>query len=139
LHMFHTRALGWAVPILFCLLLALPLFTSAAELPTIVPENCRGENAAQNCGICDIAELAQNTLNAGIYIAVFLSAILFAWAGWKYVSAGGDSGKVKSAREIFTNVLIGLVIILAGWLVVDTIMKTFVSESATFGPWNDIC
>jgi len=119
--------------IVFSLALTLPLFTSAALPDKIVP--CNGVD----CDVCDIAKLAQNTLNAGIYIAIFLSAILFAWAGWKYVSAGGDSGKVRSAREIFTNVLIGLVIILAGWLVVDTIMKTFVSESATLGPWNEIC
>ena len=118
---------------LFCFILAIPLVTSAALPDEIVP--CNGVD----CDVCDIATLAQRTLNAGIYIAVFLSAILFAWAGWKYVSAGGDSGKVRSAREIFTNVLIGLIIILAGWLVVDTIMKTFVSESATLGPWNEIC
>jgi len=118
---------------LFCFILAIPLVTSAALPDKIVP--CNGVD----CDVCDIAKLAQNTLNAGIYIAIFLSAILFAWAGWKYVTAGGESGKVKSAREIFTNVLIGLIIILAGWLVVDTIMKTFVSESATLGPWNEIC
>ena len=137
--MFRMRALGWMVPTLLCLALLIPFFAVAAELPTIVPEDCRGANAARDCGVCDIAQLAQNALNAGIYIAIFLSAILFAWAGWKYVTAGGESGKVKSAREIFTNVLIGLIIILAGWLVVDTIMKTFVSESATLGPWNEIC
>ena len=124
---------GWMMLALFCFILAIPLVTSAALPDEIVP--CNGVD----CDVCDIATLAQNTLNAGIYIAVFLSAILFAWAGWKYVSAGGDSGKVRSAREIFTNVLIGLIIILAGWLVVDTIMKTFVSESATLGPWNEIC
>lgn len=131
--MSRAQALSWVAVIVFFLALTLPLFTSAALPDEIVP--CNGVD----CNVCDIAKLAQNTLNAGIYIAVFLSAILFAWAGWKYVSAGGDSGKVRSAREIFTNVLIGLVIILAGWLVVDTIMKTFVSESATLGPWNEIC
>ena len=92
-----------------------------------------------DCNVCDLALLAQNILNAGIYIAIFLSAILFAWAGWKYVTAGGNPGKATDARKIFTNVVIGLVIIIAGWLVVDTVMKTLVNEEATFGPWNRIC
>ena len=139
MRMLRTQVLGWVVLTLLFVVLLSPAFAFAAELPTIVPEDCRGADAATKCDICDVAQLAQNALNAGIYIAVFLSAILFAWAGWKYVSAGGDTGKVKSAREIFTNVLIGLVIILAGWLVVDTIMKTFVSDTATLGPWNEIC
>ena len=65
--------------------------------------------------------------------------MLFAYAGWKYMTAGGNIGKATQARDIFTNVAIGLVIILAGWLVVDTVMKTLVKEHAGFGPWNKIC
>ena len=119
------------VLVLLCILLP---FVAFAQLPDeIVP--CDGVD----CTVCDVVTLAQRLLNAGIYIAVFLSAILFAWAGWRYVTAGGDSGKATQARETFTNVLIGLVIILVGWLVVDTIMKTLVNESGDFGPWNQIC
>ena len=60
------------------------------------------------------------------------------WAGWKYVTAGGGGGW-SAAREIFTNVLVGLVIILAAWLIVDTIMRAPVNENATIGPWNKMC
>jgi multisubunit Na+/H+ antiporter MnhF subunit len=114
-------------------LLLVPLFASAAGIPDkIVP--CDG----LNCNMCHIATLAQNVLNTGIFVAVFLSAILFAWAGWKYVTAGGG-GEVSTAKGIFFNVLIGLVIILAAWLIVDTIMRTLVNENASIGPWNKIC
>ena len=109
-----------------------------AQIPSqIVP--CTGATGSKPCTICHIAELAQNVLNTGIYIAVFLAAILFAWAGWKYVTAGGDSGKAGEAKKIFWTVGVGLVIILASWLIVDLIMKTLVSESAILGPWNKIC
>ena len=120
-------------------LTVVPFFAFAQVIPIIVPEDCRGANAAQNCGICDLAQLAQNVLNAGIYIVIFLSAVLFSWAGWKYVTAGGNVGKATQAREIFTNVLVGLIIILAGWLVVDTLMKTLVKEDGGFGPWSPVC
>ena len=115
-------------------------FVASAQLPSqIVPCDGTSAGGGTECTVCHIAELAQNVLNTGIYIAVFLSAILFAWAGWKYVTAGGNSGQAGQAREIFTNVLIGLIIILAGWLVVDTVMKTLVDESVALGPWNKIC
>lgn len=111
---------------------SIPIFTFAQKLPEkIVP--CGGVD----CTICHIATLAHNVLNAGIFVAVFLSAALFTWAGIKYVTAGGDSGKVGDARKIFWNVTLGLVIILAGWIVVDTLMRTL--TNANFGPWNDIC
>ena len=98
-----------------------------------------GNTGQPMCTICDIATTAQNILNGGIYIAIFLSAILFAWAGWKYVTSAGGSD-VSSAKSIFTNVAIGLVLILAAWLIVNTIMVTLVKGSPSLlMPWNTIC
>lgn len=114
------------------LVLLTPAFV-AAQIPPIVP--CKGAD----CNVCHIAELAQNVINVGIYIAVFLSAVLFAYAGWKYITAGGDPGKAADAKKIFWTVGMGLALILAAWLIVDLIMKTLVSESALFGPWNSVC
>ena len=90
-----------------------------------------------NCSVCDIATMAQNVLNTGIYLAVFLSAVLFAWAGWEALTAAGSAEKMGNAKSIFSNVVLGLVIILAGWLVVDTLMKTMTKGS--LGPWNKVC
>ena len=118
---------------------AVPLFAFAADLPKIVPCDGTDVGGGTECTICHLATLAQNVLNTGIYIAIALSAILFAWAGWKYVTAGCNPGKATQAREVFTNVVIGLVIILAGWLVVDTLIKTLVKDGGGFGPWNKIC
>ncbi len=120
-------------------LVVLPFVAFGALPDSIVPCDGTSSNGGTECTVCHLAQLAQNLLNTGIYVAVFLSAILFAWAGWKYVTAGGNPGKATQAREVFTNVVIGLVIILAGWLVVDTIMKTLVKEDGGFGPWNQIC
>ncbi|MBI5645053.1 hypothetical protein HY970_03060 [Candidatus Kaiserbacteria bacterium] len=116
---------------------SLPLLSSAAGIPTIVPQQC---NEVGGCkSICDIAQLAQNILNAGIYIAVILSAILFAWAGWNMLTAGGNSEQYTKGRKIFANVFIGLVIILVGWIVIDTLMRSFIPDSSGFGPWNKVC
>lgn len=114
-------------------LILMPLWADAQLSGKIV--TCEGTN----CTICHLADTAQNVLNAGIYLAVFLSAVLFAFAGWKYMTAGGDPGKISSAKSIFSNVLIGILIAVASWLAVDTIMKTFVKDDGGFGPWNSVC
>lgn len=134
--MFKNRVIRWLRRAL--LPIALLPHVVFAQIPTIVPESCRG-SAATTCKLCDIAQLAQNTINAGIYVAVFLSAILFAYAGVQYISAGGDPGKASNAKKIFWTVGAGLVLILGAWLVVDLIMKMFTSENALFGPWNEVC
>lgn len=117
------------------LLMCVPSFVLAAGLLTIVPESCNGIGGCQS--ICDIALIAQNVLNDGIYIAVFLSAVLFAWAGFKMLTNVANPGEITRAKEIFVNVAIGLVIILAGWLVVDVLMRTLVGGSVM--PWNKVC
>ena len=105
--------------------------------------NCSGAIATSQqaaCTVCDIARTAQNILNTAIYVAVFMSAVLFAWAGIIYVTNIANHGEIHKAKTIFSNVIIGLVIILASWLVIDTLMKTLVkSDDGRFGPWNKVC
>ena len=135
IYMFGARSFSIssaAVSLALLVILISPAI-AFAQIPTIVP--CNGVN----CTFCDIAKLAQNVINAGIYIAVFLSAILFAYAGWNYITAGGDPGKAGEARKIFWNVGVGLVLILGAWLIVDLIMGMLTSREQLFGPWNQIC
>lgn len=109
-----------------------PALAFAAGLPQQIV-TCTGVN----CSVCDIATTAQNVLNTAIFIMVFLSAVLFAWAGWKMLTAQGNTESYSQGKAIFGNVVLGLVIILAGWIVIDTLMKTMTNGS--FGPWNKIC
>ncbi len=133
-----------AVSLALLLLLVSPAIAFAQTIPTIVP--CCGAQACvvngvslPACSFCHIAQLAQNVINAGIYVAVFLSAILFAYAGWKYITASGKPEAASEAKKIFWTVGVGLLLILGAWLIVDLIMKTLVNESALFGPWNEVC
>lgn len=131
----------------FALLIFLtaPGIVSSAIMPGPIV-NCSGAIAGgasdinpnlPPCTICSIAQTAQNVLNTGIFVAVFLSAILFAWAGVKYLTSAVNSGGINEAKSLFGNVLIGLFIILGAWLVIDTLMKTL--TNGQFGPWNKVC
>ena len=114
-------------------IVASPLVLQAAGMPDrIVPASCDGPN----CSICDLATLAQNLINAGIFIAVFLSAILFAYAGWLYLS-NEAIGEVERAKKIFLDVVLGLVLIVGAWLLVDTLLRVLLG--ASFLPWNKLC
>lgn len=113
-----------------------PLLALAAGIPDkIVP--CTGTD----CTCKDLTLVAQNVINTSIFVAIFLSAILFAWAGWKMLSGKsvGDSEGISGAKEVLWNVVIGLVIIIAAWLIVDTIVKTLTSSGTVQGVWNTIC
>lgn len=130
------RQLRFAAAMVLTSMLTIVPMVSGAQTAfdrSIVP--CNGAD----CTLCDLATLGQNILNTGIYVAVVLSAGLFAWAGGMYMTAGGNSGQAKQATSVFTNVAIGLCWILAAWLLVDTIMKTLTPGGGKYGPWNKIC
>lgn len=88
-----------------------------------------------NCGCDDLITLAQNLINTGIFIAVFLSALIFAYAGWLYLSNEAIHEQQR-ARRMFSYVVTGLIIILAAWLIVDTLMGTLLKDNVS---WNNIC
>jgi Type IV secretion system pilin len=112
-----------------------PSVAFALGLQPIVPSDCNGSGGCSS--ICDIALAAQNALDDGIFIAIFLSAILFAWAGWQMIigSSSGDTEKVKGAKKIFMYVTGGLVLIISAWLIVSVIMSALTNNAN----WNAIC
>ncbi len=123
----------WMILALATFFSLVPLIAYGAGLSDrIVP--CDGID----CSICHLGQLAQNILNAAIFIAVFLSAILFSWAGFKMLVSPASSSQVSSAKSIFLNVLIGFIIILGAWLVINAIMSIMVDGKPGL-PWNKIC
>jgi hypothetical protein len=112
-----------------------PSLAFAIGLQPIVPQDCNNSGGCSS--ICDIALAAQYALDDGIFIAIFLSAILFAWAGWQLIvgSSSGDPGKVKQAKSIFMYVTGGLVLIISAWLIVSVIMSALTNNPN----WNAVC
>ena len=109
-----------------------------AAVPTIVPARCQGANAATDCGICELAQLVTNLLNFAIYGAVVAAAVLFAWTGFKFLTSRDNSGALTAAKKMFWNVILGLIIVLAAWLIVNTIVSFMVGSGNPF-TWNKLC
>ena len=92
-----------------------------------------------DCQLCHVVKAADNLISFMFYLATVVAVLLFVYAGAKMMMAGGDSGAVSKAKEIFWNVIIGVIIMLCAYLVVDTVLKTVLSrEAQQYGPWNRI-
>ena len=55
-------------------------------------------------------------------LALPIAAIMFAYAGFKLVTSGGSEEARSSAKRIFTNTAIGLVLAAGAWLVIKTLL-----------------
>lgn len=99
---------------------------------------CGDENEPP-CEVCHVTVLVQELIRFAVYIAVFVATLLIAYAGFKMITAQGDTSAVTRSKDILIKAVLGLVFVLSAWLIVDTLMKVFYDSAAgTFGPWNVI-
>ena len=129
--------------ILFTALSILPLFARADTLAEmlqngILPQ-CTGggEGIVNLCTICDAWHLGDNIITFLLFgLAIPVITISLLWGGVLWVTARGDSSQITHGKNIMTTSLIGIVIAMSGWLVVDTILKTLASGKDWVGAWN---
>ena len=117
-----------------------PVAASAALVPcgaSSVPT----ATGSLSCDLCYLGQLIQNIINFLIGLSIPLAAALFAWAGVMYFTAGGSEERIGKAHKIFTNVLIGFLVVLGAWLLVQTTLKALFKDDfflSIGGSWNTL-
>ncbi len=134
---------AWVLVALFFFFVPAAVAQTSPHTPSgLVP--CGGVTAgnalgATECGLCDLVTLSQNIINFLLMLTVPLSVGLFAWAGVLYFTSGGNPTNITRAHGIFRSVIIGFVIALSAWLVVQTILHSLVKKNFFLtGTWNSL-
>ncbi len=100
-----------------------------------------------DCSACNIVYLANGGIKWLVGFLCVLCAALIAWAGFGLVMSGGNRHALDEAKNTFTNAIIGLIILLSAWLIVDTIMRALVGNDENPGSvqtvngwlfWSDV-
>jgi hypothetical protein len=73
-----------------------------------------------------------------LYILFPLAVLMIVVGGVMFLTAGGDSGRIGGAKKILTATVIGLVIILAAWLIVDTVITFLTPAASPLQNWSTI-
>jgi hypothetical protein len=99
------------------------------------------------CTACNLVELI-NKLIVWLFGIIFLIfAVLMVIAGFGLVTSAGNTSALEAAKSKFTNAIIGLLIVMGAWLLVDTIMRGLVGGGDTgakvgeivgWGPWSEV-
>jgi len=97
----------------------------------IVPCDTSKAGHDTKCQFNDFIHLANHLISFAIWLAVPLSIALFTYAGVLYATASGDQTKIANAHKIFTNVAIGLIIVLSAWLLVHEILGKLLKDGFT--------
>lgn len=97
--------------------------------PLVELSGCSG----LDCTACHVVGMANGLIKWLIGITFLLFAALLMMAGVRLVSSAGNPGALSDAKEKFINAIIGFLIILSAWLIVDTIMKGLVGQRSDSG------
>ena len=106
--------------------LALPAFAQVPINPC--PE---GQGGGTNfSGLCNLDADNIGTVVSGVITVLLIGAAIIAlffliWGGIRWITSGGDKGKVDAARGTIVGAIIGLVIALASFFVLNLIARIF--------------
>jgi hypothetical protein len=119
-------------------LLIMPLFVDAANpsaatdaKQTGITYECGDGVTAGDCDFQDLVLATNKVVKFGTTLAVSLSVVVLAWAGFNYMISGDNPGKRTEANKMLKKVLIGIAVMLSAYLIVDLITKALLNSSAT--------
>lgn len=93
-----------------------------------IVQPCGGDGGS-GCGWADVISLINRIITYLLTIATILAVVSFIYAGFLLITAGGNSGKVSQAKDIFGSVVIGLVLAYGAWIIVHFIFAALGGQS----------
>lgn len=102
---------------------------AATPIPTVVispPESIGGVNVGIN-------ELIAFVINAIIVIGIVLSLVFLLYGGVRWILSGGDKGKVDAARSAIVAAIVGLIIVILAYVIINAVLQVFTGTTLTSG------
>jgi len=96
------------------------------------------KNGLPSCNWCTFVQTIGNVVQYSIYLAVILSALVFTYAGFLFLTNNGNPENITKAWSIFRRALLGTIAILAAWLIVNAIMTKLATGLGLGEEWNSL-
>ena len=129
--MLKKKLLSFAVlaTMAFSLAMALPVsaqvdkILDSDQLQAVAQDSYNESTGAPKTGIQNIVVTIINSI-LGLLGVIFL--VLVIYAGFLWMTAGGDSSKVDKAKGYIKNAIIGIIIILAAYIITSFVLDQVV-------------
>lgn len=106
------------------------LFIKNAVAQGIVP-GCSSDPT--NCGQEDIYILLGNIYEFLIGIGIIATTFFFMWGAFILVTSSGSPDRISQGKRAMTNAVVGLLIVLTSYIIVNTFLEIFTSCSGWTG------
>ena len=113
-----------------------PALTKAAGLVSCEPKVVAGK-IVNECGFCQAGVLIKNVTDWLGMVSGFVVVLIIIYAGLKMVYSVGNVSAKTDARRLISTAVIGYMIVLGAWILVDTLLK-FAIPGSSYGINNPL-
>lgn len=75
-------------------------------------------------GTADLKSTVINIINWILGLLGIIAVVMILYAGFMWMTAGGNEDKVASSKKMISAAVVGLIIILLAWAIVNFVLKT---------------
>ena len=93
---------------------------------------------ADSCDLCALLATVQTIINSLIELAFVAAVGLIIYNGVMFYFSEGNPGKVQAILQNLMNVAIGIAIIIAAWMIINTLIRFFAGSSSPLQFWNTL-
>ena len=87
------------------------------------------------CSLCTLIYTVQLIIKFLIKIAIVVALIAIAFGGFLYISAAGSQEAIEKAKSIIKYAIIGFIVILVAWVIIDSVLATAGYIDPIGGEW----
>lgn len=85
----------------------------------------------------NILDIVAGLINTALYIAGILAFIYLIYAGFQYITSGGDSTQAEKAKKNIAHVIIGIIIIALSYLIIQFVFSALGGKYSSSGGTNN--
>mgnify|MGYP001053266598 CR=1 FL=1 len=93
-------------------------------------------NLEGGCDLCDAIKVVQNIIQMLFELAFLITGGMIAWGAFVFMTAASSEERVKKGRKIMTSAVIGLVIVLCAWSIINVLLHLLTGQ-VNF-PWHTV-
>lgn len=82
----------------------------------------------RDCDFGDFMTLVQNLINFLVVVSIPIVVVLFAYAGFLYLTAAGNQSQISKGKSMMAAAAIGFIIVLSAWLIVKLIVGALLND-----------
>lgn len=113
------------------------VFGAVLFLSFFVPQSVEAQGWFQaagcsgpDCQLCNLVNVGNEIIKWLIGVLFVVFAVIMVVAGFKLVMSGGNPAAKQAAKNHFINAIVGFIIVLAAWIIIDTLMRALLDGGA---------